>query len=104
MECKTLSFRTAQLSVATYATYRGCPPDKAELLSPGKVVFVWEGDNSEKANELSSQFLQGDAHTTEEAGGVDKLFVAYYKTRAKMFVALNTGRSQPFTNTEEANP
>jgi len=85
-------FRTTALSVAAFAAYKKIPPDKAEVLSAGRVVFVWDEGNSVEANRLSSMYLSGDAHTTQECGGIDKIFDAYFDVRAMMFQAMDAER------------
>ena len=93
-------FRTTQLTVAAFAAYMGLPPDRAEELSPGKAVFVWNEETSEEAGGLSSLYLTGDANTMQKHGGIDRVFDAYFDMRDMMFRALKRAGLKPRASRE----
>ena len=88
-------FRTTQLTVAAFAAYMGLPPERAEELSPGKAVFVWNEETSEEASSLSSLYLTGSANTMQEHGGIDRVFDAYFDMRDMMFRSLKRAGLKP---------
>lgn len=80
-------FRTTQLNIAAWLIYHDTPPDRAEVLSTQRIVFVWNDDDDGKASALSALFLRGKAHTDEWHGGVELLFDAYNRAKALLFSA-----------------